>query len=174
MGETRDAETAIIAIEAALTGHLVLTSLHTNDAPGAIARLTEMGIEPFLTASAVIGVLAQRLVRSICPRCKEAYTPSVEAFRRLNLSLEMDQVTFYRGAGCQFCRGTGYKGRIGVFEMMEVDNDIRELILQRAPSHVIRQAALDAGMITLKQDAMQKILEGITTMEEALRVIYTE
>ena len=99
VGETRDAETAIIAIEAALTGHLVLTSLHTNDAPGAIARLTEMGIEPFLTASAVIGVLAQRLVRQICPRCKEAYTPSVEAFRRLNLSLEMDQVTFYRGAG---------------------------------------------------------------------------
>ena len=142
VGETRDAETAIISVEAALTGHLVLSSLHTNDAPGAIARLTEMGIEPFLTASAVIGVLAQRLVRQICPRCKEAYTPSVEAFRRLNLSLEMDQVTFYRGAGCQSCRGTGYKGRIGVFELMSVDNDIRELILQRAPSHVIRQASL--------------------------------
>ncbi len=174
VGETRDAETAIISVEAALTGHLVLSSLHTNDAPGAIARLTEMGIEPFLTASAVIGVLAQRLVRQICPRCKEAYTPSVEAFRRLNLSLEMDQVTFYRGGGCQHCRNTGYKGRIGVFELMSVDNEIRELILQRAPSHVIRQAALDAGMITLKQDAMQKILEGVTTMEEALRVIYAE
>ena len=109
VGETRDAETATIAIEAALTGHLVLSSLHTNDAPGAVARLTEMGIEPFLTASSVIGVLAQRLVRCICHRCKEAYTPSVEAFRRLNLSLEMDKVTFYRGTGCQFAAAPGIK-----------------------------------------------------------------
>lgn len=174
VGETRDTETAIISVEAALTGHLVLSSLHTNDAPGAIARLTEMGIEPFLIASAVIGVLAQRLVRSICPRCKEPYTPSMEAFRRLNLPLNTDEVTFYRGAGCQNCRGTGYKGRTGVFELMSIDNDVRELILQRAPTHVVRQAALDGGMISLKQDAMQKIVEGITTMEEALRVIYAE
>ncbi len=174
VGETRDRETGIISIEASLTGHLVFTTLHTNDAPGAVARLTEMGIEPFLTASSVIGVLAQRLVRSICPRCKEAYTPPTEAFRRLNLPVTTDQVTFYRGAGCQFCRNTGYKGRMGVFELMVVDNEIRELILQKAPTHVLRQAALEAGMISLKQDAMQKILEGITTMEEALRVIYTE
>jgi len=174
VGETRDAETALISVESALTGHLVFSTLHTNDAPGAVARLTEMGIEPFLTASAVIGVLAQRLVRAICPRCKEAYTPSLEAFRRLNLSLDLDQVTFYRGAGCSHCRGKGYRGRVGVFELMVVDNEVRELILQKAPTHVIRQAALDNGMITLKQDAMQKILEGITTMEEALRVIYAE
>lgn len=174
VGETRDPETALVSVEAALTGHLVLSTLHTNDAPGAVARLTEMGIEPFLTASSVIGVLAQRLVRIICPRCKEAYTPSVEAFRRLNLPLEMDKVTFYRGAGCNACRNAGYKGRIGVFELMVVDNEIRELILQKAPTHVIRQAALDGGMISLKQDAMEKILEGITTMEEALRVIYAE
>jgi type IV pilus assembly protein PilB len=172
VGETRDGETALISVEAALTGHLVFSSLHTNDAPGAIARLMEMGIEPFLIASAVIGVLAQRLVRCICPRCKEAYTPPIEAFRRLNLQLEMDEVTFYRGAGCQYCRGTGYKGRIGVFELMAVDNELREMILQKAPTHVLRQAALEAGMVSLKQDAMQKILEGVTTMEEALRVIY--
>lgn len=174
VGETRDGETALISIEAALTGHLVFSSLHTNDAPGAVARLTEMGIEPFLTASAVIGVLAQRLVRCICPRCKEAYTPAVEALRRYNFPIESDKVTFYRGKGCQFCRNSGYKGRIGVFELLSVDNDIRELILQRAPTHVLRQAALDAGMTSLKQDVMNKILEGITTMEEALRVVYAE
>ncbi|HEY3416606.1 MAG TPA: ATPase, T2SS/T4P/T4SS family, partial [Armatimonadota bacterium] len=147
---------------------------HTNDAPGAVARLTEMGIEPFLTASSVIGVLAQRLVRSICPRCKEAYTPPLEAFRRLNFPVEMEQITFYRGAGCQSCRQTGYKGRIGVYELMSIDNDIRELILRKTPTHVIRQAALDNGMISLKQDSIEKILQGVTTMEEALRVIYAE
>jgi type IV pilus assembly protein PilB len=174
VGETRDAETALISMEAALTGHLVFTTLHTNDAPGAIARLTEMGIEPFLTASAVIGVLAQRLVRAICPRCKEAYTPSAEATRRFSFPTGMENVTFYRGAGCQFCRGSGYKGRIGVFELMTVDTEIRDMILQKAPTHVLRQAALDAGMISLKQDAMQKILEGLTTIEESLRVIYAE
>ncbi|MHB0935844.1 MAG: GspE/PulE family protein [Armatimonadota bacterium] len=175
VGEMRDMETAIIAIEASLTGHLVFSTLHTNDAPGAVARLTEMGVEPFLTASSTIGVLAQRLVRTICPRCKEAYTPPTEAFRRLNLPVSADaNVNFYRGAGCSFCRQTGYKGRIGVYELMLIDNEIRELILQKAPTHVLRQAALEAGMITLKQDAMQKILEGVTTMEEALRVIYTE
>jgi type IV pilus assembly protein PilB len=174
VGETRDPETAIIAVEAALTGHLVFSTLHTNDAPGAVARLTEMGIEPFLTASSVIGVLAQRLVRSICPRCKEAYTPPLEAFRRLNFPVEMEQITFYRGAGCQSCRQTGYKGRIGVYELMSIDNDIRELILRKTPTHVIRQAALDNGMISLKQDSIEKILQGVTTMEEALRVIYAE
>ena len=174
VGETRDKETAVISIEASLTGHLVLSSIHTNDAPGAVARLTEMGIEPFLIASSVIGVLAQRLVRVICPRCKEAYAPPAEAFRRLNLPMETGQVNFFRGAGCQFCRNTGYKGRMGVFEFMALDNETRDLILQKAPTHVLRQAALEAGMISLKQDAMQKILEGVTTMEEALRVIYTD
>ncbi len=174
VGETRDPETALISVEAALTGHLVFSTLHTNDAPGSIARLTEMGIEPFLTASAVAGVLAQRLVRAICTRCREPYQPSIEAFRRLNFPLETDKITFYRGAGCPYCRGTGYKGRIGVFELMVVDNEIREMMLQRAPTHVLRQAALEAGMIALKQDAMEKILEGVTTMEEALRVIYAD
>jgi type IV pilus assembly protein PilB len=173
VGEMRDTETAIIAIEAALTGHLVFSTLHTNDAPGAVARLLEMGIEPFLIASSVIGVMAQRLVRVICPDCKEAYTPPVEAFRRLNLAMDLESVTFYRGRGCEKCLHTGYRGRTAVFELMAINDHIRELILRKAPSHAIRQEALEAGMVTLRQDAMQKILEGITTMEEALRVIYT-
>jgi type IV pilus assembly protein PilB len=174
VGEMRDTETAIIAIEAALTGHLVFSTLHTNDAPGAVARLLEMGVEPFLIASSVIGVLAQRLVRVICPKCKEAYTPPLEAFRRLNLSTDSESVTFYRGKGCDACMGSGYKGRQGVFELMPVNDTVRDLILRRAPSHEIRQDALRSGMTTLRHDAMHKILEGITTMEEALRVIYTE
>jgi len=173
VGEIRDAETALIATEAALTGHLVFSTLHTNDAPTAVARLIEMGIEPFLIASSVIGVMAQRLVRVICPECKESYTPPVEAFRRLNLAVDTDSVTFYRGRGCEHCRHTGYRGRIGVFELMAVSDSLRELVLRKAPTHEIRQHALEAGMITLQQDAMQKILEGITTMEEALRVVYT-
>jgi len=174
VGEMRDAETALIAVEAALTGHLVFSTLHTNDAPTAAARLIEMGIEPFLIASAVIGVLAQRLVRVICPDCKEAYTPPVDAFRRLNLAMDMEQVTFYRGQGCDRCMNTGYRGRSGVFELLVVTDRIRELILRKAPSHQIKQEAIQEGMVTLKQDAMQKVLEGTTTMEEALRVIYAE
>lgn len=173
VGEIRDAETALIATEAALTGHLVFSTLHTNDAPTAIARMIEMGIEPFLVASSVIGVLAQRLVRVICPDCKEAYTPPVEAFRRLNLAMDLESVTFYRGRGCERCRQTGYKGRIGVFELMMITDHLRELVLRKAPTHELRQAGLEAGMVTLRQDAMQKILEGTTTMEEALRVVYT-
>ena len=172
VGEIRDPETALLATEAALTGHLVFSTLHTNDAPTAVARLIEMGIEPFLIASALIGVLAQRLVRVICPDCKESYTPPVEAFRRLNLAMDLESVTFYRGQGCDRCRHTGYRGRIGVFEMLPITDHMRDLILRKAPTHEVRQAGLEAGMITLRQDAMQKILEGITTMEEALRVVY--
>ncbi len=173
VGEMRDAETALIATEAALTGHLVFSTLHTNDAPTAVARLIEMGIEPFLISSSVIGVLAQRLVRVICADCKEAYTPPVDAFRRLNLAMDLESVTFYRGRGCERCRQTGYKGRIGIFELMVMTDHLRELVLRKAATHEIRQAGLEAGMVTLRQDAMQKILEGITTMEEALRVVYT-
>ncbi len=174
VGETRDGETALISIESALTGHLVFSTLHTNDAPTATTRLIEMGIEPFLISSSVVGVLAQRLVRVLCPRCKEAYTPSAEAIHRLHLPLEVDQVTFYRGVGCPHCRGVGYKGRMGIFELMVVDTEIRELILQRTPAHVIREVALKNGMISLQTDAMQKIVQGLTSVEEALRVVYTE
>jgi type II secretory ATPase GspE/PulE/Tfp pilus assembly ATPase PilB-like protein len=174
VGETRDAETALISIESALTGHLVFSTLHTNDAPSAATRLIEMGIEPFLISSAVVGVIAQRLVRVLCPRCKEPYAPPAEAIHRMNLPLEVDQVTFYRPKGCANCRGSGYKGRMGVFELMLVDNEVRALILKRSPAHLIREAALNNGMMTLQQDAMQKIVQGITSIDETLRVIYTE
>lgn len=173
VGEIRDGETALIATEAALTGHLVLSTLHTNDAPGAMTRLVEMGIEPFLIASSVIGVLAQRLVRVICPKCKEQYTPPRDAVGRLGIELDGDtKVTFYRGRGCDFCHQSGYKGRLGVYELMLVNDRVRDLVLQKSSAHLLREAAIDSGMKTLKDDAVAKILLGQTTLEECLRVIY--
>jgi len=174
VGEIRDAETALIATEAALTGHLVLSTLHTNDAPGAITRLIEMGIEPFLVSSSVIGVLAQRLVRTICPKCKEEYEPPADAVARLGIESHGDaKITFYKGTGCDYCRGTGYKGRVGVYELLTVNDEIRDLVLTRASSHAIRQTAIKSGMKALRDDAISKILLGQTTLEECLRVIYT-
>jgi len=173
IGEIRDAETATIATEAALTGHLVLSTLHTNDAPGAMTRMVDMGIEPFLIASSVIGVIAQRLVRVICPKCKEQYTPPRDAVGRLGIEIDGDaKVTFYRGRGCDNCRSSGYKGRIGVYELMLITDRVRDLVLQKSSAHVIREAAIDGGMKTLKDDAVAKILLGQTTLEECLRVIY--
>ena len=173
IGEIRDAETATIATEAALTGHLVLSTLHTNDAPGAMTRMIDMGIEPFLIASSVIGVLAQRLVRVVCPKCKEQYTPPRDAVGRLGIEIEGDaKITFYRGRGCDHCHGSGYKGRLGVYELMLITDRVRDLVLQKSSSHVIREAAIDGGMKTLKDDAVAKILLGQTTLEECLRVIY--
>jgi len=176
VGEMRDQETAMIAIEAALTGHLVLSTLHTNDAPGSVARLLDMGVESFLIASSIVGVLAQRLLRCVCPKCKEQYVPPKDAIKRLGMNLDIldkGEVTFYRGRGCDHCKGTGYKGRVGVYELMPVNDKVRELILARASSYAIREAAIEAGMRTLKDDAMEKILLGITTLEESLRVIYS-
>lgn len=175
VGEVRDSETALIAIEAALTGHLVLSTLHTNDAPGSVARLLDMGVESFLIASSVVGVLAQRLLRTVCAKCKEPYVPPKDAIKRLGMNLELmdkQDVTFYRGRGCDYCKGSGYKGRVGVYELMPVTDKVRELILARASSYAIREAAIEAGMRTLKDDAMEKILLGMTTLEESLRVIY--
>ncbi len=175
VGEMRDQETAMIAIEAALTGHLVLSTLHTNDAPGSVARLLDMGVESFLIASSIAGVLAQRLLRTICVKCKEPYSPPKDAIKRLGMNLDVldkSEVTFYRGRGCDACKGTGYKGRVGVYELMPVTEKVRELILARASSYAIREAAIEAGMRTLKDDAMEKILLGMTTLEESLRVIY--
>ena len=175
VGEMRDQETAMIAIEAALTGHLVLSTLHTNDAPGSVARLLDMGVESFLIASSIAGVLAQRLLRTICIKCKEPYSPPKDAIKRLGMNLDIidkSEVTFFRGKGCDHCKGTGYKGRIGVYELMPVNDKVRELILARASSYAIREAAVEAGMRTLKDDAMEKILLGMTTLEESLRVIY--
>ena len=175
VGEMRDQETAMIAIEAALTGHLVLSTLHTNDAPGSVARLLDMGVESFLIASSIAGVLAQRLLRTICVKCKEPYSPPKDAIKRLGMNLDVldkSEVTFFRGRGCDACKGTGYKGRVGVYELMPVNEKVRELILARASSYAIREAAVEAGMRTLKDDAMEKILLGMTTLEESLRVIY--
>ncbi|MCE5313635.1 MAG: ATPase, T2SS/T4P/T4SS family [Armatimonadota bacterium] len=173
IGEIRDAETATIATEAALTGHLVLSTLHTNDAPGALTRMVDMGIEPFLIASSVIGVLAQRLVRVVCPKCKEQYQPPRDAIKRLGIDVDGDtRVSFYRGKGCDHCRGNGYKGRLGVYELMLVNDRVRDLVLQKSSAHLIREAAIETGMKSLKDDAIAKILLGQTTLEECLRVIY--
>ena len=175
VGEIRDSETALIAIEAALTGHLVLSTLHTNDAPGSVSRLLDMGVESFLIASSLAGVLAQRLLRTVCLKCKEPYKPPQDAIKRLGMGSEImnrDDITFYRGRGCDHCKGSGYKGRVGVYELMPITDKVRELILARASSYAIREAATEAGMRSLKDDAMEKILLGITTLEESLRVIY--
>jgi type IV pilus assembly protein PilB len=172
VGEIRDSETALIAVEAALTGHLVLSTLHTNDAPGAVTRLIDMGIESFLISSSMAGIIAQRLLRTICSKCKEGYKPSPQALRNLGMQEDAD-VQFFRGQGCASCKGTGYRGRIGVYELLAVNPEIRELVLKRASSEQIKEAALRNGMRQLRDDAMEKILLGMTTVEESLRVLYT-
>jgi len=172
VGEIRDTETAEMSIQAALTGHLVFSTLHTNDAPGAIVRLLDMGIQPFLTASAVIGVVSQRLVRKICPECKEFYKPSPEALKRLEAPPDVTQLA--RGKGCDFCRRTGYKGRTGIYEVFELDEEVRRLILTQAPTSEIRKLALEKGMRSLSRVGKEKILEGVSTMEEVERVVYLE
>ncbi len=175
VGEMRDAETATIAMEAALTGHLVLSTLHTNDAPAAPARLIDMDVEPFLISSAILGVLAQRLVRQVCSNCREEYEVSKKELVRFGLPVREDapeDLMLSRGKGCERCKHTGYKGRTGVHELMLFNDPIRDQILQKSPSHIIRRLALEAGMITLQQDAVEKILTGVTTVEEVLRVLY--
>lgn len=173
VGEIRDRETAEIAVQAALTGHLVLSTLHTNDAPSAFTRLIDMGIEPFLITSSVIGVLAQRLARTICSKCKEAYRPPREAVRRLSEELaDEEELVLYRGAGCDACRQTGYKGRTGVYELLVVTDRIRELVVRRASASEIREAARSEGFRTMRDDGIRKVLEGVTTIEEILRVVY--
>jgi len=175
VGEIRDTETAKIAVEAALTGHLVLSTLHTNDSSGAITRLVEMGVEPFLCASSVIGVLAQRLGRNICPNCKEAYTPPIESIRKFGLSAYTDsEITFYKGRGCDHCKMTGYRGRCGIFEVLVISDRVRGLILQRASTAEIRQAAMEEGMKSMQDDGLRKVLDGTTSIEECLRVVYIE
>lgn len=169
VGEMRDRETAEIAIQAALTGHLVFSTLHTNDAPGAITRMIDMGVEPFLVSSSVIGVLAQRLVRVICKECKEKYTPTKEELKDIGLA-QAERIDFYRGKGCASCMSTGYKGRIGIYELMIPDEKIRNAVISKSTTDDIRKLAKAAGMITLKEDGIQKIKAGLTTVEEVLRV----
>jgi len=168
VGEIRDIETAEIAIHSALTGHLVFSTLHTNDAPGAVTRLLDMGIEGFLVSSSLIGVLAQRLVRVICPVCKDVYTPPQDIIDKIDYL--PDNFTAYHGTGCEACRGTGYRGRTGIFELMVITSEIRKLILESASSDVIRQMAISRGMQVLRDNGWQKVREGVTTIEEVLRV----
>lgn len=168
VGEIRDVETAEIAIHSALTGHMVFSTLHTNDAPGAVTRLLDMGIEGFLVSSSLIGVLAQRLVRVICTVCKEEYKPQQDIIDKAELL--PDNISSYHGTGCDECRHTGYRGRTGVFELMLVDGETRRMILNRAGSDVIRQHAIAKGMTVLRDSGWEKVKEGITTIEEVLRV----
>jgi general secretion pathway protein E len=172
VGEIRDKETAEIAIQSALTGHLVLSTLHTNDAPSTIARLVDMGIEPYLISSCVVAVLAQRLVRKICPHCKEAYKPTQSELVSLNMihSKEKDDLLLYRGKGCSECLQSGYKGRHGIYELMSMSNPIRKQILSSPETNEIQKIALKQGMKTLRDHGIQLILEGITTIEEVWRV----
>ena len=168
VGEIRDRETAEIAIHAALTGHLVFATLHTNDAAGAATRLMDMGIEPFLIASSTIGILAQRLARQICDRCKKPYQAAPELLKSLGLA--EGAVTFYRGEGCPACKNSGYKGRIGIYELLEMNDDIRGLIVAKATSSAIKASAAQKGSKTLRQEGLIRAASGITSVEEVLRV----
>ena len=170
VGETRDLETAQIAIQASLTGHLVFTTLHTNDAPGAVTRLIDMGVEAFLISSTLEAVLGQRLLRSICPNCRTVYEPKATVLDQLGLSSkDIGEKRFYYGKGCDACNQTGYKGRKGIYELMKITDPIRELINERAPTVALKQKAIELGMITLRQDGLRSIFNGDTTVEEVLK-----
>ncbi|MBN1958468.1 MAG: type II secretion system ATPase GspE [Desulfuromonadales bacterium] len=175
VGEIRDSETAKIAVQAALTGHLVFSTLHTNDSAGALARLVEMGVEPFLAASALIGVLAQRLVRRVCPHCRISYRPEEQILRQLFENHDIPgNATFYRGRGCSHCMQVGYLGRTGLYELLEVTDPIRHLVTGNADASTIRQQAIKMGMRPLRQAGLEKVLRGETTVEEVLRVTQEE
>lgn len=170
VGEIRDVDTAQIAIQASLTGHLVLSTLHTNDAPGAVTRLIDMGTEPFLVAASLEGILAQRLLRTICKDCRASYEPNEALLNQLGVSShELGDKEFYTGRGCDVCDQTGYKGRRGLFELLDMSDPIRELVTDRAPTVVIKQKAIELGMNTLREDGLRNIYEGNTTIEEVLK-----
>ncbi|EFK05991.1 general secretory pathway protein E [delta proteobacterium NaphS2] len=173
VGEVRDLETAEIAIQSALTGHLVFSTLHTNDSAGAVTRLIDMGIEPFLVTSSVSAILAQRLVRVICPQCREPYTPDDASLQKVGITKEMARNgTIYRGRGCSACLDTGFRGRTGIFEFMILDEEIKNLILKTSDANALKRAAIERGMTTLRRDGAGKVLQGVTTIEEVFRVTY--
>lgn len=170
VGEMRDLETAQIAIQASLTGHLVLSTLHTNDAAGAVTRLIDMGVEPFLCAATLEGVLAQRLLRTICKGCRTPYDPSQTILNQLGLtSADTQGKQFFTGAGCKICGNTGYKGRKGLFELLDMNDPLRDLVTKKAPTLTIKQKAIEMGMTTLREDGIRNIFDGITTIEEVLK-----
>jgi type IV pilus assembly protein PilB len=172
VGEIRDMEVARVAMQAAQTGHLVLSTLHTDDAPSCVTRLTDIGIEPYVSASALIGVIAQRLMRRLCAHCKRPYTPDAETLRAMSVSdTEASTLTFYRAVGCEQCHHTGYRGRVGIYEIMTVTDKLRRLISQKGSEAALRDAALADGMISLGEDGLMKVKAGATTPEELLRVV---
>lgn len=175
VGEIRDHETATIAVESALTGHLVFSTLHTNDAPGAVSRLGEMGVEAFLTASSLAGVIAQRLIRVLCPSCRKKYVMSrseiLNSIPDFPMEPDEDSFTLYKSVGCLSCNHTGYKGRKGVFEFLKVTEKMQKLIINKASTNEIRQLAIQEGMCTLRMDGLEKVKQGVTSIEELLRVI---
>ena len=171
VGEIRDKETAEIAVQAALTGHIVLSTLHTNDAPSSVIRLIDIGIEPFLISSSVVGVIAQRLVRKICPKCKKGIKITPDMKKILDeYEISSNEITLYKGEGCPYCKDTGYKGRIAIFELMVITENIRELISKNVTTGKLREAAIKEGMCQLREDGIKKVCEGITTIDEVLRV----
>jgi len=175
VGEIRDKETAEIAVQASLTGHLVFSTLHTNDAPSAITRLGDIGVPPFLIASSVIAIMAQRLVRLVCPKCKEPYAPpESEIVSAGYTSEQLKTATFMRGKGCKNCNGTGYRGRKGIFEMLAMNAKMREMTFSREPTQSIRKMARATGMRTLLEDGIIKALRGITTLEEVMSTCHHE
>jgi type IV pilus assembly protein PilB len=169
VGEIRDIETGGIAIKAALTGHLVLSTLHTNDAPSTITRLIDMGLEPFNVAAALNCVTAQRLLRRICSNCKEEATYSEEYLDAASIKGEDRKITFYRGKGCEKCGGSGYKGRAGLYEVMAMTPDLRKLIMQGSSSDELRIQCLKEGMLTLRMEGLKKVAKGVTTLEEVVK-----
>jgi len=170
VGEVRDLETAQISIQASLTGHLVLSTLHTNDAPGAVTRLIDMGVEPFLISSTLVAVVGQRLVRTICKNCRTPFEPTETQLALLNLSPhDLGEKVFYYGRGCSECNDTGYRGRKGIFELLVITDALRGLINERAPTVVMRQKAVELGMITLREDGLRSIFDGDTTIEEVVK-----
>jgi general secretion pathway protein E len=175
VGEIRDLETAEIAIQASLTGHLVFSTVHTNDAAGAITRLVDMGVQPFLVASSLVGVLAQRLVRVLCAECRKPYAPTAEELAQASISPDMlaaagSPKALFRAVGCPACQHTGYQGRTGIYELMLVDDDLRQLILKNVDSNTIKRQAVANGMLTLLDHGAFKVAQGITTAAEVLSV----
>ncbi len=181
VGEIRDQETIEIAIRAALTGHLVLSTIHTNSAVGTLTRILDMGTKPFLITSSIRGIIAQRLVRRICKECKESYTPDAVLIQEFKTELKgitekdldpklLEDIKLYRGKGCEICNGLGYKGRLGVFEILEMEREVSQLVLENAPDTDMMVVAKKNGMITLKQDGFIRCLQGETTMEEVFRI----
>jgi len=172
VGEIRDPETAETSVRAALTGHLVLSSIHTNDAPGALTRLTDMGVPPYITSSGLLGVVAQRLVRQLCPECKqELKVPGPVMVAAGFSAAESKKLRLYGPVGCDKCSNSGYKGRIGVFEVMAMNEDLTRAFLEHAPTEKLRQLALESGMTPLRRDALDKVAAGITSLEEIDRVV---